>query len=205
MLLIDRFQNKTSVLGPGIRSVVWFHGCSRKCKGCIAAEMNNSNDFYKIEVQELLENVRSVNGVEGITLSGGEPFQQDLSEMYSFLSQIKQTTSLSVMVYTGYLLSEIMEDGEKKKLLDFIDVLVDGPYIEEEDKGQLWRGSENQSIYFLSARYKDMEAQIKLKTGRPVEFAFTEGLQFSITGIPPRGFKDSLSRRLKEKDLNITW
>lgn len=205
MLFVDRFQEKTSVLGPGIRSVIWFHGCSRKCRGCIAAEMNDSADFSGIDVSTLLDEVRAVNGIEGITLSGGEPFQQDLMEMHKFLSQIKHTTSLSVMVYSGYLLSEIMKDPNKKRLLKFIDILVDAPYVEELDEGQLWRGSGNQQIYFLSSRYKVLEQEIESKKGRPVEIAFTEGLQFSITGIPPRGFKDSLSRKLSEKDLNITW
>ena len=205
LLKVDRIQEKTGVLGPGIRAVIWFHGCFRHCPGCIAAGMNKSQDFTEYTVDELFQKVASVEGIEGLTISGGEPLMQDLDELYEFLMLVRQKTALSVMLYTGYLLQEINEDENKKRLLDFVDILVDGPYVEELDHGQLWRGSENQRVYFLSSRYSEAQDSFAQKKGRPIECKFINASDFSLTGVPPRGFRESLSRRMAEKGLIINW
>lgn len=205
MLLVDRIQESTKVLGPGTRVAVWFHGCFRNCPGCIAAGMNNSSDFSSYKVEELVSKISSIEGVEGLTISGGEPFQQNLSELCIFLKMIRQNTKLSIMAYTGYIMAELIADPQKKKLLEYIDILIDGPYIEHLDYGQLWRGSENQKIYFLSSRYKALEGIIEKKKGRPIEVDFIEGLQFSMTGVPPRGFREKLKGKLAEKGMNVNW
>lgn len=205
MLIVDRIQERTRVLGPGERAVIWFHGCLRNCPGCIASGMNKSLDFSEYSVDELVHLVSSIDGIEGITISGGEPFQQDSGEMFEFLSQIKQTTKLSVMAYTGYLLNELQKDVEKARLLDLIDILVDGPYIEALDKGQLWRGSENQNIYFLTDRYSEIADGFAQKKGRPIECQIIDQNQFALTGVPPRGFRESLEKRYAEKGMTVRW
>ena len=78
-LRIDRFQERTRVLGPGERSVVWFHGCSRNCPGCVAAEMNRSNDYETIEPIKLADRVCSVEGVEGL-IAAGETTEQFIKD-----------------------------------------------------------------------------------------------------------------------------
>lgn len=204
-LLIDRFQERTRVLGPGERSVVWFHGCSRNCPGCVAAEMNRSNDYETIEPIKLAGRVCSVEGVEGLTLSGGEPFDQDVPSMISFLDVVRQRMNLNVMAYTGYCLAELRNDRERSRILPFIDILIDGPYVETEDHGELWRGSANQQVHFLSERGSALKKMFDGKFGRELEFEFRQGLQFSFTGVPPKGFKANLRRILREKDIEISW
>lgn len=205
MLFVDRIQERTKVLGPGIRSVIWFHGCSRQCPGCVAYEMNQSTEYSSYEVEELVSRFTTIDGVEGITISGGEPFQQDLNDFGMLLRRLKENSPLTIMVYTGYTMTELMLDERKKSLLDFIDILVDGPYIESLDKGQLWRGSGNQKIHILSSAYSHLAGKIEEKIGRPVEIEFKENLDFSFTGVPPKGFKEKLERKLAAKGLNINW
>lgn len=205
MLLIDKIQEKTKVLGPGIRTALWFHGCFRHCPGCIAAEMNKSQDFFEFSVEQLLDRLFSIKGIEGISISGGEPFQQKLDEMLLLLSKIKQQSTLSIMMYTGYLLDELKQDFQKSKLLDYVDILVDGPYMENLDRGQLWRGSENQTIHFLSSRYAHLTSSVPQSKGRPIEVSFNDGLGFSLTGLPTKGFQDRLKRSLESKNMDLIW
>ena len=192
------------VLGPGTRAVVWFHGCPRNCPGCIASGMNASSDFERYTPEELSCRVLEVDGIEGLTVSGGEPFAQNAELMGEFLSAVRKT-GLSVMAYTGYLREEIEADENKRHLLEFIDVLVDGPYVEGEDHGELWRGSANQRIHFLTGRYSGLAPFVERQRGRPLEFEFGSGLNFSFTGIPPRGFRKRLAERLGQRDLEVSW
>ena len=130
-LQVDRIQEKTKALGPGCRAVVWFHGCSRGCPGCIAAEMNRSEEFESCTPQQLADRICALEGIEGITLSGGEPMDQPAGALAEFLRQIRARTGLSVMVYTGYLLDELKPMPGKPEILGMIDILVDGPYRQD--------------------------------------------------------------------------
>lgn len=204
-LLVDRFQERTRVLGPGLRAVVWFHGCTRNCPGCVAAEMNASTDFQTCTPGELAERVRAVTDIEGLTISGGEPFQQNPVAMRSFLEQIRTHSSLSVMLYTGYRLGELRKDPERAHLLELLDILVDGPYREDLDHGELWRGSSNQHIHVLTPRYRAWGREMSGKYGRPLEVAFQDGLNFNFTGIPPRGFRNRVRKALAVRGFTVAW
>lgn len=166
--------------------------------------MNSSSDYSEFESGALSDRVLSVEGVEGITLSGGEPFAQDPEAMRDFLSAIR-SDGRSVMAFTGYLLEELESDGTRRDLLGLVDILVDGPYVESEDHGELWRGSSNQRIHFLSDRYSNLAGLVEGRKGRPLEFEFGDGLSFSFAGIPPAGLRGRLSERLGRKGLEVEW
>ena len=68
--------------------------------------MNESRDFESLSPNRLAERVLSIAGIEGLTISGGEPFDQDVQAMYDFLGAIRQNSNLSVMAYSGYLRAE---------------------------------------------------------------------------------------------------
>ena len=204
-LQIDRIQEKTKALGPGCRAVVWFHGCSRGCPGCIAAEMNRSDEFDICSPQMLADRVCALEGIEGITLSGGEPMDQPPEALAEFLRQIRARTDLSVMVYTGYLLDELKLMSDKSEILGMIDILVDGPYRQELDHGELWRGSSNQTIHMLSDRYASLADGLPMRKGRPVEFDILQSGVLRFTGIPPRGFRGKLEAELNKKQFDIHW
>ena len=203
-LSLDRIKEQTMVLGPGTRAAVWFHGRPRHCPGCIASVMNASSDVSRLTPEELSTRVLKIDGIEGLTLSGGEPFAQNPDLMKVFLSSVR-TTGLSVMAYTGYLREDLEADEGKRGLLEFIDVLVDGPYVEGEDQDELWRGSSNQRIHFLTTRYSHYDRTVERKKGYPLEMKFGEGASFTFAGIPPKGFRGRLENGLRRKSFVIDW
>ena len=205
LLAVSRFQPKSGVLGPGKRCVVWFHGCSRNCPDCIAASMNKSAEFESLTPEALAERILAVDGIEGITLSGGEPFEQDIRSMCGFLDLIRRKSNLSVMAYSGYLFAELEADPEKSRLLPFLDILVDGPYLRGLNDGSLWKGSSNQTIHFLTERYSAMAKQVRRAKGRPLEIQLSADMKLDLTGIPPADFREKLAKSLAEKNLQIQW
>lgn len=147
----------SGVNGPGKRMVVFFQGCLRNCPGCFNQESHRFEERILVKVPELLdENITP--GIEGITVSGGEPFMQP-DGLARLLRAASLEYGLSTIVYTGFAIEEIREDPDKAGCLAYIDVLVDGPYDRSVPETTLLaRGSRNQRLHFLTSRYsmKDM-------------------------------------------------
>ena len=135
-------QTDSIVDGEGIRSVIWFQGCSHNCPGCHNPQTwNVLNGEYCSQVDIY---VKAMDSPFNVTFSGGDPMLQasELYEVYKHLSKHK-----NIWVYTGYTWEEIMEDPFKYTLLTTIDVLVDGKFVEELANPDLkFRGSSNQRI-----------------------------------------------------------
>ncbi len=139
------------VNGPGLRMVVFFQGCALRCSGCFNPETHSADAARRIGVEELFyENLRDT--VEGITVSGGEPFAQP-DPLYALLSAAKER-SLSTVVYTGFVYAFLALKPETARSLSLIDVLIDGPYVESAAEDTLLaRGSKNQTVHLLTSRY----------------------------------------------------
>lgn len=139
-------------LGPGNRLVLWVAGCDKRCLGCISPEMQTRDAGKPVPVDALLRRILSIDAsVNGITISGGEPFDQApaLVELLSALRERRPTWS--ILVYTGCLIEEIRADtGEKAKLLDYVDILIDGPYRRRIPRRHPLTGSGNQRVHYLS-------------------------------------------------------
>lgn len=205
-LTVSRFQRRTAALGPGVRSVIWFHGCSFNCPGCIAAEMNSSTDFLRLSASRLADAVLAIPEIEGVTLSGGDPFDQNLESLSAFLEQLRSRSQLSIMCYTGRLLSQLrvgMNTSINEHILAMIDVLVDGLYVDALNDGSAWRGSSNQQVHFLTSRYKHLDSGIGSSRDRMVEVSLDSSARMHITGIPPSGFMERLSGGLLARGLSM--
>lgn len=116
------------------------------------------------------------------------------------MPQRVKSQGLSILCYTGYLLEEILDNKipYAKELLRFVDILIDGPYIEKEKAPLLWRGSRNQKVYFLTDRYKYLEPLIAKEGQREVELQIgREGL--TITGFFEKEMWEKLIHILKER------
>ena len=147
LLRIARKKDGCRVLGPGSRAVVWFHGCSRGCLGCIAEEMNRSESYELIKPKELSEWVLSCQNIDGVTLTGGEPFEQ-VPALLDLAKNIKGA-GLTLMSYSGYTLEELegRHDKATDELLEMLDILVDGRYDEKlRNLTLVYCGSENQRV-----------------------------------------------------------
>ena len=206
LLRIARKKDGCRVLGPGSRAVVWFHGCSRGCPGCIAAEMNRSDSYELIKPKELSEWVLSCQNIDGVTLTGGEPFEQDFQSLHEFLRLVKEDKrNLGVILFTGFYREELPLLDEKNDFMQYIDVLIDGPYMEERNDNRDLRGSNNQRIHFLTQRYvaeKDMFFGAK-RRNLEIELDMDNGVL--INGIPRQGFKDDFSRLMREKGYGMEF
>lgn len=138
-------EEESIVDGPGIRFVIFTQGCPHKCKGCHNPHTHSYKGGMEMDIDEIVERIKKNPLLKGITLSGGEPFEQP-EACLELIKEVKKL-NLDVFGYTGYKIEEILKDQAKKKLLSEIDTLIDGRFIQEEKNLLLkFRGSENQRI-----------------------------------------------------------
>lgn len=155
--------------GPGNRMVVFFQGCNERCPGCfnpqthpfVTADLYPPGEIFKRYLSD---------DVEGITVSGGEPFMQS-DGLLELLRIARETHGLSTVVYTGFTYKELRERPDCRSCLKFIDVLIDGRYVEsKKERTLLARGSTNQRFYFFSSRYNKrdfyMPGKVEIIIGR---------------------------------------
>lgn len=141
--------------GPGVRTSVFVSGCTHRCKGCfneIAWDFNYGKPFTPETINAIIESLKP-DYITGLTLLGGEPFEHtNQLGLLPLLREVKKVyPSKNIWCFTGYLFDkDILEDmcqkwPETKEMLSYIDVLVDGKFIEEQKNLMLkFKGSENQ-------------------------------------------------------------
>ena len=142
----------SSANGPGNRYVIWTQGCEFNCNGCFNSETHNQYDGFEIDTDELFDNIVLNKNIEGISISGGEPFLQE-EAVNELLIKIKGNTTLSTLVFTGYTYNEIKADKNKAKLLNNIDILISGRYEISSPFDHPLLSSTNQEMIFLTDRY----------------------------------------------------
>lgn len=134
--------------GEGIRTSIFVTGCTHCCKGCFNKDYQDFNAgelWTQRETEQVIEFLKDPM-VDGLTLLGGEPFQ-NAKELSEVVSQIRVSTEKSIWVYSGYTFEEICAVREMQRLLELCDVLVDGLFVEEKkDLTMRFRGSSNQRI-----------------------------------------------------------
>ena len=141
-------KKHSSVNGPGVRYVLFVQGCSHHCPGCQNPETHDISEGVEMEVEEVVSDILATRYLDGLTLSGGDPlFQPEAS--FEIAKRVKES-GLDIWMYTGWTFEQIMDGkaGQKaKEVLSFIDVLVDGPYVEAlRSEDVIWRGSTNQHL-----------------------------------------------------------
>jgi anaerobic ribonucleoside-triphosphate reductase activating protein len=157
-LQVAQIVPRTEAEGPGLRFALWFQGCPLRCPGCCNPEMLPFEGGERLSLAEIVRQVRQAagtDGVEGITLLGGEPLAHVAGA--AGLAREVRSLGLSVMVFTGYTLEEAraLPDPAVAELLAQTDILVDGPYVRElPETERRWIGSANQRVHFLTDRYR---------------------------------------------------
>jgi anaerobic ribonucleoside-triphosphate reductase activating protein len=145
----------TEVEGPGLRYALWVQGCGLRCPGCCNPHFFSSSGGAEVAVDALLREVDDVRArIEGITLLGGEPFEQAAPLVH--LARGVRARGLSVMAFSGYSLEDLraMPGSAVRDLLAQVDVLVDGRYdAARPERRRRWAGSENQRFHYLTVRY----------------------------------------------------
>jgi len=135
--------------GPGLRFVVFVQGCDFQCEGCHNVHTWDKNSGFEMHIDDIMTRMRSNPLTDGLTLSGGEPFDQAAD--CAGLAAAAREHGLNIWVYSGYLFEELLEkakcDPGVQELLRYSDVLVDGQYmISKRTLTRKWCGSTNQRV-----------------------------------------------------------
>jgi anaerobic ribonucleoside-triphosphate reductase activating protein len=179
----------TEAEGPGARFAVWVQGCSIRCPGCCNPHMFDAEGGQAVLPVDLLARLDEVFGqVEGVTLLGGDPFEQ-AAALVPFVRGARER-GLSVVAFSGYRIQALRRDRPPgaRELLDEVDLLVDGPFVASHpESGRRWAGSDNQDFHFLTGRYsKGIEVVAAGEPERTVELRLGADGRLERSGWPER-------------------
>ncbi len=158
-------QTDSIVDGPGVRLAIYFQGCSHRCKGCHNPETHDPLGGYNATINQLTDLIEAASFIDGVTISGGEPFEQAAAA--AALAAETTRRGLDLVLYSGYtfeqLLAKSAAQPDIKALLYSGSLLVDGPFcLAEQDYNLAYRGSRNQRLIDLPR---------SLQSGRAVEWS----------------------------------
>ena len=138
-------MHDTTVDGPGFRTSIYCAGCSHHCPGCHNPQSWDFSAGYEVETDQLMQEI-TADPFADVTFTGGDPFFQ--AEGFAELARrIKIETTKTIWCYTGFLYEHLLEQPRYRTLLEQLDVLVDGRFVEElKDISLLFRGSSNQRL-----------------------------------------------------------
>lgn len=170
----------TNALGAYNRYAVWVQGCLRSCPGCISKDSQSMEGGYEKDIKELADDILNTDNIEGITISGGEPFLQS-EELVKLIKMIKSQKDLGVIVYTGFSIDDIKDN----ELVKHCDLIIDGNYQEELNDGLSLRGSSNQNVCLITNRYiEESKTHYGIK-GRKIELHLFYD-RTTMVGIPDK-------------------
>lgn len=146
----------SAVNGPGVRYVLFMQGCHHHCSGCQNPETHALDGGIECRIQDVISEIVGTRYLDGVTLSGGDPFVQPEAGMQ--IARAVKEAGLNLWVYTGWTYEQLQDGcaGEAgKKMLSYVDVLVDGPFVEGLRSEEVrWRGSTNQTLVDVQASLK---------------------------------------------------
>ena len=151
-------QSDSIVDGEGIRTVIWTQGCPHHCLGCHNPETWSFDDGELVDLEDVYQAIDELEGQDGITFSGGDPFMQP--KECAEIAKYARKKGLNVWSYTGYTWEELIELAKKKKdimtFLKELDVLVDGRFVlDQKSFTCIFRGSTNQRVIDVKQSLKD--------------------------------------------------
>ncbi len=144
--------------GFGIRVSIFCTGCTHKCPGCFNELYQDPNygEKWTQEQTDLVVKYMEDTAVKGLTLLGGEPFQN--TWLVDVIREVKKQTNKEIWAYSGYTYEKLIEDEDRLEMLKECDILIDGPFIQElKDLKLRFRGSSNQRV---------IDVQKTLETGK---------------------------------------
>ncbi|MGL4950277.1 MAG: anaerobic ribonucleoside-triphosphate reductase activating protein [Mycoplasma sp.] len=133
--------------GDGVRVVLWVAGCEHKCNECHNQDTWSFEAGHKFNDESMLELERLLSNpyISGLTFSGGDPLhKENASEVIKIAKNIKEKfPSKNIWLWTGFLIEQIQKDF-RKEIFNYIDMIIDGPYIKTLPTQKKYRGSDNQ-------------------------------------------------------------
>jgi anaerobic ribonucleoside-triphosphate reductase activating protein len=210
-LELNKAHFPVTVLGPGRRIGLWVQGCTIHCPGCVSQDTWPRDATKAMSVRDLVAWCRRVaaDGCDGITISGGEPFDQPagLLALLRGLAAWRRGAQLDfdILCYSGYPLQTL--ERRHAGILALLDAIVPEPYVDRLPLTHVWRGSANQPLVPLSARgharYAAHVGQTAEDAGKRMQ-ASVEGGRVWMIGIPARGDMEAVEALCASRGLALT-
>lgn len=200
---ISRLHFPVSTLGPGLRIGIWFQGCSIRCSGCISADTWATNTGATTVASVLAHLMPWLSEAYGITISGGEPFEQPEALVF-LLKKLRENTAVDILVYSGYPVESIMPILENADGL--IDALISDPLDIQSPHSRPLRGSDNQRLHLLTPLGHDRFSQYErhlLDADKSLDVMFDQDGAVWFAGIPKRGDFQRLQELLTDQGHRV--
>ena len=212
LIAVNKAHFPVTVLGPGRRLGIWLQGCSIRCRGCVSQDTWERDAGRLMPVEALLAWCRGVAaaGLEGVTISGGEPFDQPqaLECLLRGLTDWRTQSGreFDLLCYSGWPLGEL--ERRHSRLLALLDALIPEPFIDAQPTERAWRGSGNQPVMPLSPLGHDRYGAADACAHAARLQVRVDGERIWYIGIPRRGDMDLLEKRCAERGLEfkcVSW
>ena len=198
---LSRLHWPVTVLGHGKRAGIWFQGCTLECEGCCSKDTWDSSEEKTVPVASVLAWLKKIplNDLDGVTISGGEPFQQQdalrllVQEVREYIGEQRD-----IIIYSGFAWKKIQRAFSH--ILSDVDVVISEPY-DANGEAKYLRGSDNQQLHLLSplaeSRYNNSP-----ETGPSMQVHF-DGKSLWMIGIPKPGELENIKDKLQKKGLQL--
>ena len=151
-ILVRFWKYPIAALGPERRLGIWTQGCSIHCRGCIAPEHQPFDESFAVPLDKFIEDITpALNQTSGVTISGGEPLDQ-ADVLIDLLREINKFGVDDILLYSGYSSEKIL--AGHPELSGLIAALIDGPFVEGALSGEIWKGSDNQTLTIFNEKYR---------------------------------------------------
>ena len=203
LLQIERIFYPIETLGYGKRIGIWTIGCSHGCYNCCNPELWDSNPNKNLSLSQVFTMLKSITQpVDGVTISGGDPFQQ-LEELDELVSFIAAEITDDILIYTGYTLKQLQSwnNDHVTNIIGKISVLIDGKYVDHLNDNRSLRGSSNQQIHLLNEKYQERYQQ-QLQGNRKVQ-TVSVNQDILAFGIPVKQTKSTLQEVLPQYGITM--
>lgn len=196
-IAISRVHFPVTTLGPGRRLGIWMQGCSIRCPECISAD-TWATDRGVVLLANIIEQIEPwLLEADGITISGGEPFDQP-EALAALLTAVRERTTADILVYSGHAFETIA--ARVGSMYGLIDALMSDPYLASAPQTLALRGSDNQRLHCLTplgeARFGSIQHAIKKE--RALDVMFDDDGGAWLAGIPRRDEWERLQVHLRE-------
>jgi anaerobic ribonucleoside-triphosphate reductase activating protein len=211
---INKVHFPVTVLGPGKRLGIWVQGCNINCPGCVSQDTWEASSESLMPIDLLLASCRVMTNSEldGVTISGGEPFEQSealgalLDGLHEWRLELEKP--FDILCYSGFSLTHLQK--HYLPILSRLDAIIPEPFKQALPRGKVWRGSTNQPLVPLSDFGKE-----KYNSNLNHDYVGKGALQVSVDdkriwyiGIPDRTDMDSIQSVLEQKGIiqeKVSW
>lgn len=197
---LNKLHYPVTALGPGRRVGIWTQGCSIGCAGCASRDTWSADAGRAIDVAELVDHIAAIDAgaVDGVTISGGEPFDQPgaLRELLLALHGWRASVGrpIDLLAYSGYGLARLRR--LHPEILELLDCVITGPFVAGRPTRLIWRGSSNQEMVPLSDIGRERYLPFVAEEPERPPFQVTVDDSIWYVGVPRAGDIERLDAAL---------